>query len=271
MGGISRNLVVGAVLVVVILGVILLNSVIFVPHPAQPQQGLQTTTSQGTAMVTSSPSAHASSANQTIDTRTITQKGAALAHFIDSMNVTQHWLSGTGGINWSTGDPDLYRPVYSTRVTHCSNFVTAASLRLGVYLLRPPEHDQDNLVNAQNDWLNGNAGKEAGWTQLSDAISAQYNANQGNFVVSSTKGTDPGSGNYETVFGHIAIVRPSAKSSDAILETGPQVAEAGWINSPDVSVKAGYVSIPGAWVGDGKGAVQFFMHTIPDSALASNY
>ena len=271
MGGISRNMVIGAVLIVVILGVAALNSIISVPHPAQPQQELQTIAVKGTVMVVSSPSAQIPSAEKTMDTLTITQKGAALARFIDSMNVTRHWLSGTGGINWSTGDPDPDRPVYSTRVTHCSNFVAAASLRLGVYLLRPPEHDQDNLVNAQNDWLNGNTGKEAGWTQLPDAISAQYNANQGNFVVSSTKGTDPGSDNYEAMFGHIAIVRPSAKSSDVILETGPQVAEAGWTNSPDVSVKAGYVSIPGAWVGDGKGAVQFFMHTIPDSALAPYY
>ena len=268
MSWISRNMIVGAVLVVAVLGVIALNSVISAPHPGQAQT---TTPAYTTSGVTSSPSVQVPSANQTMDTLTITQKGAAFARFIDSMNVTQHWLSGTRTINWSTGDPDPTRPAYSTTVTHCSNFVAAASLRLGVYLLRPPEHDQDNLVNAQNDWLNSNAGKDAGWTQLPDAISAQYYANQGNFVVSSTKGTDPGSGKYETMFGHIAIVRPSAKSSVAILASGPQVAEAGWINSPDVSVKAGYVSIPGAWVGDGKGAVQFFIHPVPDTALAPYY
>ena len=205
------------------------------------------------------------------DTLTISPKGQALAQFIDSMDVEKHWLSGTKGINWETGDPDPNRPVYSTTVTHCSNFVAAASLRLKVYLLRPPEHDQDNLVNAQNDWLNSQSGKDAGWTKLPDAISAQYYANQGDFVVSSTKGTDPNSNTYETMFGHIAVVRPSSKSHAAILVSGPQVAEAGWINSPNVSVKAGYASIPGAWVGDGNGAVEFFMHPIPDKALEVFY
>jgi len=205
------------------------------------------------------------------DTLTITPKGQALAQFIDNMNVEKHWLSGTAGINWETGDPDPKRPVYPARVTHCSNFVAAASLRLGVYLLRPPEHDQDNLVNAQNDWLNSKAGKDAGWTKLPDATSAQYYANQGDFVVSSTKGTDPDSDTYETMFGHIAIVRPSGKSHAAILESGPQVAEAGWENSADVSVKLGYSSIPGAWIGDGKGAVAFFMHPIPDTSLEAFY
>ena len=205
------------------------------------------------------------------DTLTISPKGQVLAQFIDSMDVEKHWLSGTTGINWETGDPDPNRPAYSTTVTHCSNFVAAASLRLGVYLLRPPEHDQDNLVNAQNDWLNSKMGKDAGWTKLPDAISAQYYANQGDFVVSSTKGTDPNSNTYATMFGHTAVVRPSSKSHAAILVSGPQVAEAGWINSPNVSVKAGYASIPGAWVGNGKGAVEFFMHPIPDKVLEASY
>ena len=264
-------MVVGAGLVVVILGVVLLASVIAIPHPAQPKQGLQSTTSQGTVMGTSSLSVQVPSATQTMDTLTISPKGRALIRYIDSLNVTTHWLASKEKVNWSTGDPDPTQIPFLTIGTHCSSFVAGAVDRLGIPILTPTGYTGDNFVNAQVDWLNSKAASDAGWTMLPDAVSAQASANQGNLVVSAYKGPDQTSTQYESKFGHVAVVRPYSKTRESVLENGTQVAEAGWENSADVSIKLGYAGHPGAWVGNGKGAVQFFMHPVPNSALAPYY
>ncbi|MFA4876346.1 MAG: hypothetical protein WC586_02960 [Methanoregula sp.] len=248
--------------------VLLITGVILVAGCTFPGQATSGSTPQKTPVTVAFASPPLAAATQTPDnTMTITPKGQALARFIDSMNVTSHWLSGTGAINWTTGDPDLSRPAYSSRVTHCSNFVAAATLRLGVYILRPPEHDQDNLVNAQNDWLNSQVAKDAGWTQIPDAVSAQYYANQGYLVVTSTKGSDRDSSDYAKMFGHIAIVRPSVRTRQELVRNGPQLAQAGWIYSANVSLRQGYSGVDGAWNSNGTGSVQFFMHPIDDRTL----
>jgi len=72
-----------------------------------------------------------------------------LLAFLDSLQVEQHWPAGWH-VNWRTGEP-----VHQTEkpTSYCSAFAAAAAHRLGIYLLRPPEHPQVLLANAQFDWL----------------------------------------------------------------------------------------------------------------------
>jgi hypothetical protein len=54
--------------------------------------------------------------------------------------------------------------------THCSAYVAAAAFYLDIYILRPPNHQQLHLANAQVSWLgadgveNGPTAEEAGWS-----------------------------------------------------------------------------------------------------------
>ena len=68
--------------------------------------------------------------------------------------------------------------------THCSAFVAAFAKKLGIYILRPPEHGQVLLANAQNEWL-PSAGAAQGWRAVSNALEAQALANSGVLVVAS--------------------------------------------------------------------------------------
>ena len=115
------------------------------------------------------------------------------------MDVEHHWLPGVA-VNWKTGEPTGKPATGSGKHTHCSAFAAEACRRLGIYLLRPPEHSQELLANAQYDWLSG-AGKAEGWSQVNDPYEAQHDANQGYMVVAVYKEHDPKRP------GHIAIIR----------------------------------------------------------------
>lgn len=82
----------------------------------------------------------------------VSPQGKALTQMLDSMQVEDRWLAGRH-INWKTGLPDGRPYAKSGAHTHCSAFVAAAAYRLGIYILRPPEHSQVLLANAQVDWL----------------------------------------------------------------------------------------------------------------------
>ena len=81
------------------------------------------------------------------DSLKITNCGKQLKSFYLSMDVLHKWQAGQH-INWQTGEPDDPDAVSGIR-THCSAFVAAACERRGIYLLRPPEHRQELLANAQ--------------------------------------------------------------------------------------------------------------------------
>src|SRR5689334_14461426 len=67
---------------------------------------------------------------------------------IDSLDVENHWPAGVH-VKWETGVPDGRPESGSGKHTHCSAFVAAAARELGIYILRPPEHPQLLLANAQ--------------------------------------------------------------------------------------------------------------------------
>jgi hypothetical protein len=182
----------------------------------------------------------------------ITAAGDRLAQLLDSMNVESLWLANEH-VNWETGEPDRNADYEGPgRHTHCSAFAAAVAKRLDVYLLRPPEHGQQLLANAQAEWLDSDAGRKAGWRRVADMRKAQRLANEGNLVLALYQNPD------KHVPGHVAIVRPSEKSSEAMEENGPELIQAGEHNHSKINVRIGFENHPGAW----PDKVLYYMHPL---------
>ena len=188
----------------------------------------------------------------------ITPAGQRLVHALDKMDVEHRWLSGKS-VKWRTGEA-LDQPVTDGKShTHCSAFAAAAAAELGVYLLRPPKHPSAMLANAQYDWLGSEEGRKEGWTPVATGLEAQQLANRGTLVVAVYKESDP------KKHGHIAIVRPSAKTDAAIQQEGPQIIQAGMNNYTSASLKEGFKHHRGAFR---DGQIRFFSHVVPDKRKA---
>jgi len=182
----------------------------------------------------------------------VSEQGRHLLSVLDAMNVESLWLAREH-VNWESGEPDR-GPDYTGpgRSTHCSAFAAAVGKRLGVYMLRPPEHGQVLLANAQAQWFRSPDGRRSGWRALLDAHEAQSLANRGNLVVIVYESPDPHRP------GHIAIVRPAHRSARLLEENGPEIIQAGQRNHTKTSTKVGFLAHPGAW----PGGVLFYAHSI---------
>jgi hypothetical protein len=177
--------------------------------------------------------------------------GRQLLVFLDSLQVEQRWIAGAH-VNWRTGEPDGKSVSATGAHSHCSALVAAACEKLGVYILRPPEHSQTLLANAQYDWLIEH-GAEEGWIPVRGAAEAQNDANRGMLVVAAYRNSrtrEPG---------HIAIVRPSDRSEKSVRDDGPQVFQAGQENYASAPLKVGFRHHPDAWKRE---EVRFFTHEI---------
>jgi hypothetical protein len=182
----------------------------------------------------------------------ITPAGERLARELDAMQVEKHWIAGHH-VNWRTGDPDG-RPVpLEGKHTHCSAFAAAAASRLGVDLLRPPDHNQVLLANAQCEWLT-TVGPAVGWKPVAGPLEAQRLANRGWLVLACYVSPDP------ELPGHIAIVRPAALTRQHIDSQGPQITQAGVKNYRSASLAEGFRHHPDAWR---ERAVKFYGHPVP--------
>lgn len=181
----------------------------------------------------------------------ITEKGKELRTFLNDMDVENYWLSGKQ-VNWKTG-----KPIDKEGATHCSAFVAAAAYRLNIYILRPPEHGQKLLANAQQNWLKSD-GADYGWNEIYGFSNAQSFSNKGYLVVASYKNHNPEKS------GHIAIVRPFEKSTSKLESEGPQIIQAGGTNYNSVSLKTGFKGHPSAM---GNNEILFFVHSIKNSEL----
>jgi len=173
---------------------------------------------------------------------------------IDSLDVEHHWPAGVH-VHWESGDPDGRPESGEGKHTHCSAFVASAAKRVGIYILRPPEHKQILLANAQYDWL-AEEGAAQGWQPIEDAVAAQRRANEGWFVVAVYKN------HRDNKPGHIAIVRPSERDATSIREEGPQVTQAGGTNYRSVPLSVGFAGHPAAW---GRHEVRFYAHAVADT------
>ena len=185
----------------------------------------------------------------------ITPDGEKLRAFLDNSDVLHRWLAGQH-IIWDTGELDPTRPAGSPNAaTHCSAFAAAMAMRLGIYVLRPPDYSQALLANAQMRWL-GDHGAEQGWQELPSYVAAQEAANRGQFVLEAFENPD------RHRPGHIAIVRPSLKDRELLDAHGPEEAQAGGHNALSTTTKHGFANHPGAWLPGGGGAIRYYAHTV---------
>jgi len=178
--------------------------------------------------------------------------GHKLAQFLDGLQVESRWPAGVH-VDWETGLPDGKVEHFEGKHTHCSAFVASAAKQLGVYILRPPEHGQTLLANAQFDWLQDQGGAY-GWRPLPDGYEAQRAANRGFLVVVTYKNHSSDKP------GHIAIVRPSGKSRDTIEAEGPEIIQAGEHNYNSTSMKHGFADHPAAW---NDNEARYYEHDLP--------
>jgi hypothetical protein len=181
----------------------------------------------------------------------VTPQGQSLARQLDRMGVETKWIAGVH-VDWETGLPDGGTETLPGRHTHCSAFVAAAAKMLGVYILRPPQHGQLLLANAQSEWLAGE-GRSEGWRPVAGAADAQSAANHGFLVVASYHN------HRDDKPGHIAIVRPGDKDGQQLAAEGPDLIQAGTVNSASVSAKAGFSGHRYAWNND---EIEYYAHSV---------
>jgi hypothetical protein len=177
--------------------------------------------------------------------------------------VEQLWLAGSP-IDWRSGEAVGPPNPAPGGHTHCSAFAASVADRLGVYLLRPPEHGQQWLANAQEQWLNGiwnergMRARDAGWLRIG-ALSAPDSseraiarANDGHLVVA-VYFQPPENGRIRS--GHIAIVRPSEKPPGLVASEGPDVIQAGGRNHRVVALRDGFADHKAGWR---NGTIEYF-------------
>jgi hypothetical protein len=188
---------------------------------------------------------------RTVTAAGIAPEGTRLAHMLDQTHVEQLWPAGVH-VSWETGEPDGKPEKTDGKHTHCSAFVASIAKKLGVYILRPPEHGQILLANAQYDWLADEGGKQ-GWHEMRGGEQAQQSANRGYLVVATYRNR------HDNKPGHIAIVRPSEKSLRDIEREGPQITQAGGTNYMSTTLKRGFAGHSAAWTHD---EVRYYAHAI---------
>jgi len=176
------------------------------------------------------------------------------------MDVEHKWLAHEH-VNWLTGEPDRASNYTGPdKATHCSAFTAAVGYRLGVYILRPPEHPQQLLASAQGEWLASQAGRGAGWAAIDSVERAQHLANMGVFVVVAYVSPNPHTP------GHIAIIRPSEKTAADLAQEGPDVTQAGAANYTHWIAAKAFTHHPGAWPNN----VRYYSHSVEWSSLPLN-
>ncbi len=179
----------------------------------------------------------------------ITPNGEKLRAQLDASGVDRLWLPHKH-ILWESGELDN-NPYGRPAATHCSAFVAAFSKRLGIYILRPPDHSLVLLANAQMGWLSSD-GAGSGWRRLPDAAAAQRSANQGNLVVAAFENRDA------HLPGHIAFVRPGLLDAARLATEGPDVTQAGGTNAISIPIAQGFRHHPSAW----PNGIRYFEHRI---------
>jgi hypothetical protein len=118
---------------------------------------------------------------------------------------------------------------------------------LGIYILRPPEHGQILLANAQYDWLQTAEARKNGWTAVTNSnriylyTQVQKLANAGRLVIAIIKSSD------DSKPGHAALIMPKEIDEDKLIESGPVLIMAGTHNFNFISLKNGFKSHIANW------------------------
>ena len=200
--------------------------------------------------------------------------GPRLAAFLDGLPVLTRWRSGYH-IVWQTGQQNVFQSGGPAAETHCSAFAAAVGLMLDIYVLRPPDHGQEFLADAQADWLRGvgttpgPTAEDSGWLPLGTGSdggvpAAAAAAGAGQLVLAiyhAPPVTDP-NGTVEQKSGHVCIVRPQPPGwQEATPLNVMSVGEESWTS---VSIKVAFQDHPAAW----PARVYFYAH---DTDLAQDY
>lgn len=180
----------------------------------------------------------------------ITPAGRRIIELLDSSDVERLWIAGER-VGWATGQPLPSEPDMPRGHSHCSAYVAAMADRLAIYILRPPEHGQILLANAQGAWL---AAGKGGWRPVAGYAAAQAAANAGQFVVASYINPD------RRKAGHIAVIRPSEKDAASLAADGPDEAQAGTHNYSRTDLRTGFRYHPGAF---DRGLIRCYAHDVP--------
>jgi hypothetical protein len=183
----------------------------------------------------------------------ITQSGNKLKQAYIAMDVEHLWIA-KHHINWETGVPDKPEAHEGTR-THCSAFVASACEKLDIYILRPPQHGQVLLANAQEEWLNSNDAQKQGWQKLNDDDSlykkAQELANKGKVVVAICRNP------VHSKPGHVGLVIPFECSPEQLKQEGPEIIMAGTHNYNYIPLIKAFKSHITSWPSH---EIEFFMY-----------
>jgi len=189
----------------------------------------------------------------------VTAEGRHLRQILDGMDVDHLWQNHLH-VDWETGQPDQALTYAGPDThSHCSAFAAAVGERLGIYMLRPPEHPQQLLASAQGKWFGSKQAQDMEWHEVVFARQAQTLANQGQLVVIVYVSPDPHTP------GHIAIVRPAMKTNDALEQDGPQTTQAGGTNFSNGTAKQSFALHPGAW----PNGVKMYAHATKFGAAAN--
>jgi len=183
---------------------------------------------------------------QSTTTDTITTNAQKLSKLLDSVHLDRLWLKGYN-VDWLSG-----ASTSKGGATHCSAFAASFAAKLGIYFLRPPQHSQTLLANAQCVWLAADTAKNLGWTKVATALEAQNLANKGVLVMVGYKNPVASSS------GHMAVIRPCIKTLTLLAQEGPQETQSGDINSTSIAVKNGFSSHPLAW----PNGVIYYQHAV---------
>ena len=199
----------------------------------------------------------------------ITPKARHLLQVLNTSDLEDLWQARVH-VAWDTGKPDLSASDEEAfaRIdpdkTHCSAYAAAMAQRMGVYILRPPSHDQKLLASAQGIWLGSGSGRSAGWWKVDSPEQAQALANSGRLVVVVYVSPEP-----LHHPGHIAIVLPNDKRTlQQIEDKGVLLTYAGKHNLLKATEKHSFSGHPGAFPNE----VKYFAHDLPDqpSSQSSN-
>ena len=183
--------------------------------------------------------------NYPIDPLTVDKKGRSLEKFYLSLDVEHLWIAGSH-INWETGIADKPDAVEGNH-THCSAFIASACEKLGIYILRPPEHGQILLANAQYEWLQTAEARKNGWAPVTNSnrislyTQVQKLANAGKLVIAIIKSPD------DSKPGHAALIMPKEIDEDKLIESGPVLIMAGTHNFNFISLKNGFRGHIATW------------------------
>ena len=180
-------------------------------------------------------------------TTAITPNGQKLIKLLDSTHLDRLWRKGYT-IDWLTG---VSIAKTSSTATHCSAFGAAFAYNLGIYLLRPPQHAQTLLANAQCIWLTDSCTKY-GWKKVATALEAQNAADSGYLVVIGYQSPNANTS------GHLAVVRPAVKTLTLLQAEGPQETQSGDTNAISISEKLGFSAHPLAF----PNGVIYYRHNI---------